>query len=53
MMRVPYDNVAVFAIVNCVRIGLAFVSLTIPTAGAVLGFLQETFGFVSSSRLAR
>jgi heavy metal translocating P-type ATPase len=53
MMRALYENVVVFALVNSVGIGFASVALITPAAGAILHFLQETFGFVNSSRLAR
>lgn len=52
-MAALYENVAVFAIVNALGMGLASLAIVTPAVGAVLHFLQESFGFVNSSRLAR
>jgi heavy metal translocating P-type ATPase len=53
MVRALYENVAVFAVVNSIGMGLASFALIAPAVGAILHFLQETFGFINSSRLAR
>ena len=52
-MTALYENVAMFALVNSLGMGLASLAIVTPATGAILHFLQESFGFVNSSRLAR
>ncbi len=48
-----YQNIAVFLLVNILGLAFAGVGVITPISGAVLHGIQETFGFVNSSRLAR